>query len=485
MPESSAQRRPPVADHEIADATTPSLEERLEERVAELSILHQVGEALQSAMELPRILHAILVGATSHHGLSLNRAFLLLVDDDDGRLRGRAAIGPADAEEAARIWNDISLANSSLKELLRDLGPVLLREDHRVNEIVRTLDVPVDGDDFLARACRSRDTVLVIDGHDTKTDDAVDRELLDVLGTMTLVAVPLVAEDRHVGLLLADNAITGRPIDPADIQLLEMLGVQAALAIQRAKLTAELESYAAALEAAGREIQENQARLLDAERMSALGQMAASVAHEIRNPLVVIGGFARRLLESLEHDESAASKLAVIIEEVERLERIVAPVLDSAKDRPPVMAPIDLTKIASDAFALLQYEMDQCDVLGHFEADTDVGLAVGDRDQILQALINVMQNAVHAMPAGGNLWVYLRRDGDRVELVVEDDGIGIPEDVREQVHQPFFTTKAAGTGLGLPIVAQIMRNHQGELDIDTEVGRGTTVFLRLRAADRE
>jgi signal transduction histidine kinase len=462
---------------ERADAR--DLQARLERRVAALHILHEIGEALQSATGLDGILRTILVGATAGQGLSFNRAFLLLAEEEHGELRGRAAVGPSDAGEADRIWSELTLRSESLPSLLRGLEPYLEASDRKVNEIVGGLRVALDGDAFLARAFRSSSTLWIDGGREKATGRGVEESLLDRLGVRSFVAVPLVADSRHIGLLLADNAITGRRIDFEDIEVLELLGMQAAVAIRRARLTEELEAQAATLEKAYDDLHESGRRLFRAERLSSIGHMAARVAHEIKNPLVAIGGFARSLLEDARDDDPARESLGIIVDEVRRLEKILAQMLDYASDGRPRARSVDLPRIASESFNLMQWEMDHAGVAGHLEVEDAVPPCACDRDQIFQAMVILLQNAVHAMPAGGDLAVRIRPDGDRVVIEVEDSGIGIPENIRERMFDPFFTTKPGGTGLGMPIVSQIVRNHGGELEVESREGEGTRVFVRL------
>jgi len=468
---------------ERADAR--DLQARLERRVAALHILHEIGEALQSATGLDGILRTILVGATAGQGLSFNRAFLLLAEEEDGELRGRAAVGPSDAGEAERIWNELTRRSETLPTLLRGLEPFLEEPDREVNEIVRTLRVPLDGDEFLARAYRSSSTLWIDAGREKATGIGVEESLLEALGVNSLVAVPLVAESKHIGLLLADNAITARRIDYEDIEVLELLGMQAAVAIRRARLTEELEAQAAALEQAYVELHESGRRLFRAERLSAVGHMAAQVAHEIKNPLVAIGGFARSLLEDAGEEDPARESLGIIVDEVRRLEKILGQMLDYASDGRPRVGSVDIPRIASESFNLLQWEMDHAGVAGHLEVEEPVPPCACDRDQIFQALVILLQNAVHAMPGGGDLTVRIGPDDDRVVIEIEDNGVGIPEEVRARIFDPFFTTKPSGTGLGMPIVSQIVNNHRGDLKLESREGEGTHVFVRLPVSTKE
>ncbi len=453
--------------------------DRAERRLAELWVLHQIGEALQSATDGGRILRIILVGATARQGLAFNRAFLLLEDGDRNELVGAAGIGPGSPDEARAIWDALSRADVDLKELLRKIEPYLPNCDERVAEIARNLSVRLDGDGFLARAFHSRRGVVVDRGRIRGEDREVEPDLLAWLGTDSLAAVPLVADERPLGLLLADNAVTGKPIADDDVRALELLAVQAAVAIERARLTDELAEHAAALEHANREIQDAQRRLLRAERLSSIGQMAARLAHEIRNPLTVIGAYARSLERRASCDERTHEVLGIIADEVSRLEHIVGRVLDFARDPGSRREPVALAEVAREGFRLMEWELDRAGIEPALDTGDGPFEVEGDRDQLLQVLINLMHNSIQAMPHGGRLTVRLDREADTTELTVTDDGCGIPEEVRERIFEPFFTTRSSGTGLGLAIVSSIVRNHGGELFIESSPGAGTAVRVRL------
>jgi PAS domain S-box-containing protein len=463
-----------------------ALERNLERRVAQLSILREIAEALQSAMGLNEILRTILVGATAGEGLRFNRAFLLLADEKRGELRGRVAIGPSDPEEAHRIWDELSHSQAGLRKLLREFEPFVERTSSRVNEIVRGISARLaDRENFLIGALRSPSTVRVQGGRGMPEGRPVSPALLQRLGVGDFVAVPLVAEGKPVGLLLADNAITGRPIEDDDVGVLELLGMQAGLAIERARLIGELETQVASLEKATQEIRENQERLLRTERLSAVGEMAARVVHEIRNPLVAIGGFARALLREVPPQDTKRESIQIIVDEVRRLETIVREVLDYSRPSVPRIGKVNLAQLSVEALDLLRWEVDEAGVVGSVDSEPGLAPAAADRNQLFQALVNVMRNAVHAMPHGGTLTLRTREVPGGLELAVEDTGVGIPADVRGRIFEPFFTTKATGSGLGLTIASQIISDHRGEIHVESQVGSGTTVYIRLPAAEEE
>jgi len=267
------------------------------------------------------------------------------------------------------------------------------------------------------------------------------------------------------------------------VVVLELLGIQAALAIDRGRVTEALATQVSNLERMTAELRAGEERLVRAERLSAVGEVAARVVHEIRNPLAAIGGFARSLIETEEPPWGKREALEIIVDEVRRLETIVREVLDFSRPATPKIAPVALDRLAQEVLDLMRWEMDDARVVGRLVADPRPPPVAADRDQIFQALVNVVRNAVHAMPQGGVFAVRLRAVGHAVEIAVEDQGVGMPPEVKARVLEPFFTTKSSGSGLGLTIASQIVREHGGEIRIESEEGRGTTVALRLPAAE--
>jgi PAS domain S-box-containing protein len=470
----------------ITDLTaSKALERKLARRVAQLSVIREIGECLQSAMSLEEILRTILVGATASQGLRFNRAFLLLVDERRGELRGRDAIGPSDASEAQRIWSRLAASSQTLRELVDQFEPHLPGPPPRVIAIARQIVAKLDDKGrFIVQALNRNGTTRVVAGRAAGSDEPIPDRIVEILGVDSFVAVPLTAEGRPVGLLLADNAITRRPISDEDVEILELLGLQAAHALERARLTDELARQVASLAAATRELRINQERLLLTERLSAIGEMAAHVAHEIRNPLVAIGGFARSLLQKdPAHDRATRDALEIIVDEVRRLESIVRDVLDFSRPTGPKIGRVDARRLSEEACDLLHGEMERAGIAVSLDEAPDTPPAAADRDQLFQAVVNVLRNSVHAMPRGGRIAVRVRPFQRGVELSIADTGIGMSQDVLAHALEPFYTTKNDGSGLGLTIASRIVRDHNGEIRIESKEGEGTTIALRLPASE--
>ena len=207
--------------NELDSTQSPALS--LERRIAELTILYETSRALQSAVDEETALYTILVGVTSGRGLGFNRAFILLVDPAKDALEGRLAIGPSSAEEASKIWGDLRGTHQSLGELLDSINRDGIHKDLRVNEIVSQFHIPLsDKGHPLVQVLRSREASVASGGVLKPHDLPVDSRSADLLGASHFAVAPLYLADRDFGLLIADNAITGAPIELTGLRLLQI-----------------------------------------------------------------------------------------------------------------------------------------------------------------------------------------------------------------------------------------------------------------------
>ena len=215
--------------------------------------------------------------------------------------------------------------------------------------------------------------------------------------------------------------------------------------------------------------------LRKSERLTTLGTLAAEIAHEIRNPLMVI----RLLFDSLDlvdADEAKSKDLSVIREKLDHLEQIAGRILDFGKSREAFRKTFSLQEIIQDAALLVRLKLEQCQVnldVSKFEDDLMVYV---DKGQIQQALLNLMLNALVAMPQGGQLSILVRLSDDgKAQVLVKDTGSGIPHDLQEKIFDSFLTGTSEGTGLGLSISKRILRAHDGDLEL-VESGVNGTIF---------
>ncbi|SDZ97222.1 Cache sensor signal transduction histidine kinase [Desulfuromusa kysingii] len=225
---------------------------------------------------------------------------------------------------------------------------------------------------------------------------------------------------------------------------------------------------------------ELEATLAQQGKMASLGVLSSGVAHEINNPLGVILGYAGHLEKKITPEDPNYAFIHEIKRESKRCKKIVQNLLSYSRTPRPVLEPTDINRLLSQIidFASNHSDLFKINVIENFS--TDIPKISADMDQLRQVTINLLLNAASASAEGGEIRVATGLDGDQfVRIEFSDDGEGISEENLEKIFEPFFTTKTKGTGLGLAITKQIIEMHQGEIFIDSETGKGTTVVIRL------
>lgn len=254
------------------------------------------------------------------------------------------------------------------------------------------------------------------------------------------------------------------------------------------ELAAMLESYKEtySAEVRSKERIAVEEKLTRAEHLAEIGQLAASLAHEIKNPLAGISGAIQIMRETMEDGDPHRPIAGAILAQIKRLDATVKDLLQYARPIPPQVRPVDLDEIVTRVLSVLREEPAVRNV-EIVRADPSPDHVVrGDDGQLEQLLMNLIINAAHASEPGGRVEVSLSPEDDMMRLVIEDRGEGMSSDVCAQAFDPFFTTKAKGTGLGLSICRRIVEAHGGQIQLDSAVGRGTRVVIDLPlAANRE
>ena len=213
------------------------------------------------------------------------------------------------------------------------------------------------------------------------------------------------------------------------------------------------------------------------ERHTALGKMAAGVAHELRNPLSSIKGLALLLKSKTDQPSGGAEAADILISEVERLDRSISELLDYSRPEHLSVDAIELAEPIKKAIRLIHSDANAENIRIIEKYDESERLIQGDRDKLTQLFLNLFLNSIQAMTGGGYLTVATHRDDDKMVVSVEDSGTGIDEAIKEKIFDPYFTTKNEGTGLGLSLCRKIVEDHHGSITIDSVNGRGTKVVI--------
>ncbi len=429
--------------------------------------------------------HAILTYVTAGLGLGFNRAVLFLPNAEETELIAALAIGPATSEEAHATWERLASEQRTLVELLQRAGSE--DGDNGLTALVRGLSIPLDA------AAGSGASALTEAFYTGQVRKIVDAEILDELSPRLrevfcgteVVCVPLVAKDRVIGLISADNAFNREPIDAERVHFLELLASLAGLALDNARMYVRVESQAQALGAALEELRATQDRLLHSERLATIGAVVAHVSHEIRNPLATIGGFARKLGAHPEQAARVTRGAAIIVQEVEKLERLLKEMLDFTSPKAPSFARTDVNRVIATLADVHGDELAEHAVALEMSLAPDLPPIAADGGQLQRAFLNLWRNAVQAMEQVRNgrprrLGIRTEPAGAGVRVVFTDSGPGIPEELRARVFTPFFSSKAHGTGLGLAVIRKIVDDHGGTLAVESS-DAGTTFVVGLPA----
>jgi signal transduction histidine kinase len=440
-------------------------------RAQELSILYDIGTAMSTTLNLDRLLRIILTAATmGGSGLGFNRAILLLTNERTHMLQGMMGVGPTNWEEAGRAWSEVSSKHRSLIEWIQT-GEIFEHRDSALNVLAKGIRVPLGpNENVLALTVHEKRPYNITDA---AASPIVPRELRETLRMDSFATVPLVAKDRVIGVILVDNMFNQRPITARDMRFLTMFTHQAALAIENAIIHTNLETM-------NKDMRTLHEQLVQSEKMAALGAMMAEITHEIRNPLVSIGGFTRRLAKKVQNSEEK-KYIDIIMSEVTRLEGIIQDNLLYIKEVSPQLSESDLNSVIQEILTLYEDEIAQRNIRLERNLSPLLPHLMSDVSQIKQAIMNIIKNAMEAMENGGVLSIstYPLPEAQEAAIEISDTGPGISAKAMHNIFNPYYTTKPRGTGLGLPITNRIIKAHNGKIEIRNKETGGAVFTIRL------
>ena len=438
----------------------------------QINLISQVTESIQRDEEINRILYTILYGITSGAGLGFNRAMLFLLDGKKNALVGEMAVGPDSLEEAIEIWNSMPPGGIDVVDLVSTFNNTE-RKGRKLLEKVINAKFDVKDDNIFTKSFKSLDNIHI---YNSWQDPSVDDYIKKFMDVTEFVVVPLIVENRAIGLIVADNKFNLVPIGNEHIELLSIFAVQASLLI---------DSYhnVSTLKKEMDKIMNRQEAMVESEKLAAIGRISSHIAHEIRNPLVTMGGYARRIRQIAEGNEKIQNAADVILKESVRLENILSNVMDLTKPQALIKNLNNINDIIIDTIDLLKnvFQEKKLNIVTDFSAK--LPLANSDPNQIKQVILNLIQNAIDATPEKGTVQIATAIDehNENIKIIVSDTGIGIENKNLESIFEPFFTTKVTGVGLGLAIVNKIIKDHDGFITVRNREDGGAefTIILPL------
>ncbi|HOU12164.1 MAG TPA: response regulator [Anaerolineae bacterium] len=355
-----------------------------------------------------------------------------------------------------------------------DALSLVLNEEESQSWVIRKARV-VHGVWLEGRVVPADDVVreAIIDGHSILRKAMRDSFWNEALGlaSLDILCVPLVKREEVLGALVVLKQEAG--LDEDYLSLMEHLAATVSVALQNARLFQDLESFA-------EEVERSQNQLIQAEKMAAVGRLAASLAHEINNPLQAIQNSLHLALHPGLDEVKRRGFLEMAQQEVARLVQIVRRMLDFYRPS-SAMQPLDVNRPVDDALAIAGKRLQQSRVEVVARLAPNLVPVRGAPNQLTQVFLNIIINAVDAMPNGGTLWVGTAYHAERKQVVVafRDSGPGIAPEIREHMFEPFHTSKSTGTGLGLAISYGIIERHGGVIEVESPPGGGTTFIVRL------
>jgi two-component system NtrC family sensor kinase len=407
-------------------------EQAARRRNEELSALIEINRVVTSSLELDQVLEATIRGIGEI--LHVEAGSLVIVDEETGDLVFRKTFSPE------RGWST---------------GRTARPGEGIVGYVVRT------GNPRLANDV----------GRDPYFSSDVDEE--PGVTSQAVLCVPLKIRDRVLGAIQVINKLNG-VFTEQDLELLQAMAASVAVAIDNASLYSELADFAS-------ELERSQAQLVQAEKMAAIGRLAASVAHEINNPLQAIHNSLHLTLHQRLEGDRRREYLSMAQSEVQRLIEIVQRMLDFYRPSRGGMVPTDINDIAEGVLALAHKRLQHGDISVETDLCPDLPRVPMVSDQITQVGLNIVINAIDAMPSGGSLRLETRlsEDEDWVLMCFHDTGSGMTPEQVANLFEPFYTTKSDGTGLGLAISYGIIERHGGEIEVTSQPGEGATFAVKL------
>ena len=438
----------------------------------QISLISQISESIQHDNRLDHVLHTILTGVTSGTGLGFNRAMLFLKDEKRNVLSGRMAVGPDTIEEAIQIWNSVSSGNDdngtgAMEDSSEGKGKNLLGR-------VQSTDFDLNDENLFVRTLKTASSAHI---YDASGDSRVDNDIKNFMDVNEFVIVPLVAGNRAIGIIVADNKFNQIPIGSDSVDLLSIFAYQAALSIESYD---NLEMVQDEMD----KIQLRQDAIVESEKLAAVGRIASHIAHEIRNPLVTMGGYARRILQQADSEMPRGVQIHkaanVIINEADRLEKILSNVMDFTRPSPFILKFNNINDVIRDTVNLLRNLFQERRVDIELILGEDIPLVKSDFNQMKQVMLNLLQNSIDATSSHGKVVIETWMEKKKVHVLVRDTGAGFEEEEIEKVFEPFYSTKVTGVGLGLAIVKKIIIDHGGEISVyNRDKGAEVHIILPL------
>jgi len=450
----------------------------LDSKSLEIRFLHELGSVLQSSVDLEEVLSVALTAITAGQGFGMNRAFILMVDHKLDHLKGYLAIGPRNYEEAHQAWDEIAHNDMDLQSLAQSFRANKLNSERaKFHDILEQISVPLaNTSHILVKALDGKQPLLI---EDAFHHPDVDPGFAHLLGVDTFLLMPLVSRNRRIGMIIADNCITHRPITQEDMQSLETFTFPVAFAIERASLYERLQEELNRVMEAHNKLKVQQELIVKMEKMALVGRITSSIAHSIRNPLMIIGGFARSMLKNTPTGDPKRNFIESIVGEARQLEGVLDEILNYSDSLYPTKDFWDINQLVETALR------DSADILrtreyeSTFSAGNELPPAYIDFKQVSYCLRIILQCDLNGAGRKRLVNIGTSREQDAIVIRIQDHGHYIPQQEMDSILVPFSSTQEMGAGLGLALCKTMLEKQEIPLNARTAPEDGIIFTIAL------
>jgi len=427
----------------------------------EIFIVHFIGKELQSSLNIDKILHVILTGVTAGDFLGFSRAFIMFYDEGKNLLYGKRGIGPFDEKEANFIWGEIEKESIPIEKFFEN-GERKEIKNSRFNISVENLKINLDElteENYFKKVLKEKRLFLIKNAHEDKN---IPLNVKQLLYPCDAVISPIFTERRIIGIIFADNSFHRREITEEIITFFSLISIHAALSLENAFKYNELKDM--------------QEKLIEEEKFATIGKIASYITHEVKNPIVTIGGFSKQIVES--NDINKIKRNAEIIyKEILHLEKIIDNIINFSNFPQISYEEVDISKIVEEIIELFEDEINKKGIkIYNFLSSCKIKC---DPIQIEEVFFNIIQNAIENTFENGRIDISSEVSKNFLKIKIKDTGKGMDENTLSNIMDPFFTTKKKGLGLGLTISKEIVERHNGKIEIESKINEGTTVNIYL------
>lgn len=450
---------------------------------ARLNILYDIGNILLEKSKEDDILFLLLTVTTIGDAFAFNRAFAFLYDSQFNVFRGKMCVAPKDGQDAFNIWENMKQRdNYGFREkILLALGENALKYSYELNkEFINTV-IPNNENCYLFnQAYLTKQAINVTTIEDNLAVSQL-RKYTNTFGLYPFAIIPIISASECIGIIVVDNTFNYKPITDDDLDYLRMFGRQAAVALEYSAMYNEIEK-------SNRNLKEVKKNLLEAQHLALVGEMSSSIAHNLRNYIVPIAGFANRLSIARDNPDKLKEYAQIISVEVSKLEIYIKRNLSFSKTINLEIEEINIDSLLNSlkTLAIEHIEKSGKKIVLFTASNTKEESVHWDYSRMHEGLLDLIVNGIDAIDDDNLAFISIivvnnKRYDNMIDIVVENTNSLIPPDILPKIFTPFFTTKSHGTGIGLATCKRVIEAHGGSIAVESKEGKfsATTFFITM------